>query len=66
MSVDQRRRLHLALRIGHYPTPEVATALFPNGNSVYCTTDMQAAQQRNFWGGIGFSLVIMVFANEPI
>jgi hypothetical protein len=50
--VDQRRRLHLALRIGHCSTPEVAAALFPNRNSVYCITDMQAAQQRNFLGGV--------------
>jgi hypothetical protein len=40
-------------RVTHYPTPEVAAALFPNGNSVYCITDMQAAQQRNFWGASG-------------
>jgi hypothetical protein len=53
-----------ASRFGHrpLPTPEVAAALFQNGNSVYCITDMQAAQQRNFLGGVGFSLVIVVFA----
>lgn len=52
-----------ASRFAHrpLPTPEVAAALFANGSSVYCITDVQAAQQRNVWG-VGFNLVIVVFA----